>query len=241
MRSAGPSLAYRCRGHGSTPARVRTRVRCFAWKMTQGRSARLLGAGRALNFEVCLCGRGSAGAAYSVVRASRRTDGIDGDPTGSDAMSAVLSPQSIAGRRRQQPARVPEDPADGHQPDPRHQQHRRDHAGGLERDLQPVQRRPADDLRHRRGQGVDHLQGQDRPQLASSDLKLPIAEHSLAGYAGDVAEDDEHQRRLRRRRAEAATTPTCASCRRWTSAPATAPSRCWWRRSSTRPRASCSA
>ena len=82
--------------------------------------------------------------------------------------------------------------------------------------------------------------GEDKQSIVSKvktglnsfkDLKLPIAEHSIAGYVAlakktanikDVYDENE-LRALQR--------ATCASCRRSTSAPATAPSRCWWRRS----------
>ena len=63
------------------------------------------------------------------------------------------------------------------------------------------------------------------------DLKLPIAEHSHRRLRRRCHEDDQHQRRVRRRGAEAYSTRTCASCRKSTSAPATAPNRCWSRRS----------
>ena len=62
------------------------------------------------------------------------------------------------------------------------------------------------------------------------DLKLPINDQSIAGFVAlnrrlinirDVYDENE----LRSRSAR-----SCASSRRWTSAPAIAPSRCWWRR-----------
>lgn len=58
------------------------------------------------------------------------------------------------------------------------------------------------------------------------DLKLPIAEHSIAGYVAlskkmlnlkDVYDDAELKHY----------NPSLRFCRRWTSAPATAPNRCW--------------
>ncbi len=70
------------------------------------------------------------------------------------------------------------------------------------------------------------------------DLKLPIAEHSLAGYAALAKKITSTSRTSTTTPSCGRSIPHCASCKKWTSAPATAPSRCWWRRSSSRARAS---
>ena len=114
-------------------------------------------------------------------------------------MSAVLSHARRADRRRRAP-RVPEAAAGGDEQDPRHQQHRRDHAGGERRCLRAVQCRPPHHLLDGRGQAVDRLQGEDRPQLVQGpeaadrralDRRLRRARQ----------EDRQHQGRLRRERA----------------------------------------
>jgi len=58
------------------------------------------------------------------------------------------------------------------------------------------------------------------------DLKLPIAEHSIAGYVG-LSKRMLNLRTSTTRASSSRTIRTCASCRKSTSAPVIAPSRCW--------------
>src|SRR2546422_1770558 len=60
------------------------------------------------------------------------------------------------------------------------------------------------------------------------DLKLPIAEHSIAGYVG-LSKRMLNLRTCTTRASSSRTTRTCASSRKSTSAPVIAPSKCWWR------------
>jgi len=112
---------------------------------------------------------------------------------------------------------------------PRHQQHRRDHVGGQRGHLQPLQRRPPHDLRGRRGQST--IISKVKTGLNSfATFKLPIAEHSIAGFVAfsqkllnlkDVYDQDEPEEPQRQpalpagsRQAHGYRTKQKCSCRR---------------------------